>query len=83
MCKDDNLRNVFNQIEFQLLNVMVLFQKRKNEMPRRVKEEERIEMIIRGLLKEPDNRRCINCNSLVLIHILVLHFFREMFMEIL
>ncbi|KAH6835875.1 hypothetical protein C2S53_012557 [Perilla frutescens var. hirtella] len=33
-------------------------------MPRRVKEEERVEMIIRGLLKQPDNRRCINCNSL-------------------
>ncbi|KAL8537119.1 hypothetical protein ACS0TY_012339 [Phlomoides rotata] len=33
-------------------------------MPRRVKDEERIEMIIRGLLKQPDNRRCINCNSL-------------------
>ncbi|KAI3468270.1 hypothetical protein Pfo_024933 [Paulownia fortunei] len=33
-------------------------------MPRRVKEEERIEMIIRGLLKQPENRRCINCNSL-------------------
>ncbi|KAL6501943.1 hypothetical protein OROGR_027076 [Orobanche gracilis] len=33
-------------------------------MPRRVKEDERIEMIVRGLLKEPENRRCINCNSL-------------------
>nr|GMD48954.1 probable ADP-ribosylation factor GTPase-activating protein AGD14 isoform X1 [Ipomoea batatas] len=29
-----------------------------------MKEEERIERIIRGLLKQPDNRRCINCNSL-------------------
>lgn len=34
-------------------------------MPRRVKEEDRTETIIRGLLKEPDNSRCINCNSLV------------------
>lgn len=29
------------------------------------KEEERNEKIIRGLLKLPPNRRCINCNSLV------------------
>ncbi|KAM7490331.1 hypothetical protein LguiA_033252 [Lonicera macranthoides] len=33
-------------------------------MSRRVKEEERIERIIHGLLKLPENRRCINCNSL-------------------
>ncbi|KAG8375525.1 hypothetical protein BUALT_Bualt10G0108800 [Buddleja alternifolia] len=33
-------------------------------MPRRAKEEERIEMILRGLLKQAENRRCINCNSL-------------------
>ncbi|KAM7459424.1 hypothetical protein LguiA_036418 [Lonicera macranthoides] len=33
-------------------------------MSRRFKEEERIERIIRGLLKQPENRRCINCNSL-------------------
>ncbi|KAK2983124.1 hypothetical protein RJ640_022596 [Escallonia rubra] len=33
-------------------------------MSHRVKEEERIERIIRGLLKLPENRRCINCNSL-------------------
>ncbi|KAL2236975.1 UNVERIFIED_CONTAM: putative ADP-ribosylation factor GTPase-activating protein AGD14 [Sesamum indicum] len=32
-------------------------------MPRRMKEEERIEMIIRGLLRQPENKRCINCNS--------------------
>ncbi|CDP18429.1 unnamed protein product [Coffea canephora] len=30
----------------------------------KVKEEERIEKIIRGLLKLPENKRCINCNSL-------------------
>ncbi|KAK6927436.1 Arf GTPase activating protein [Dillenia turbinata] len=30
----------------------------------RVKEEERIERVIRGLLKQPENRRCINCNNL-------------------
>lgn len=29
------------------------------------KEEERNEKIIRGLMKLPPNRRCINCNSLV------------------
>jgi hypothetical protein len=29
------------------------------------KEEEKIEKIIRGLMKLPPNRRCINCNSLV------------------
>jgi len=29
------------------------------------KEEERVERIIRGLLKLQENRRCINCNILV------------------
>lgn len=29
------------------------------------REEERKEKIIRGLMKLPPNRRCINCNSLV------------------
>ncbi|EPS64232.1 hypothetical protein M569_10549, partial [Genlisea aurea] len=33
-------------------------------MFRRAKEEDKIEMIIRGLMKEPENKRCINCNSL-------------------
>lgn len=33
-------------------------------MVKKVKEEEKIEKIIRGLLKLPENRRCINCNSL-------------------
>ncbi|XP_066366736.1 probable ADP-ribosylation factor GTPase-activating protein AGD14 isoform X2 [Miscanthus floridulus] len=33
-------------------------------MGSRVKEDERNEKIIRGLLKLPGNRRCINCNSL-------------------
>ncbi|GER39667.1 Arf-GAP domain and FG repeats-containing protein [Striga asiatica] len=34
-------------------------------MPRRVKDDdERIENIIRGLLKQSGNRKCINCNSL-------------------
>ncbi|CAK7353450.1 unnamed protein product [Dovyalis caffra] len=33
-------------------------------MTKKEKEEERIEKIIRGLLKLPENRRCINCNSL-------------------
>jgi len=28
-------------------------------------EEERIEKIIRSLLKLPENKRCINCNLLV------------------
>ncbi|RWW83289.1 hypothetical protein BHE74_00008219 [Ensete ventricosum] len=32
-------------------------------MARRVKEDEKNEKIIRGLLKLPANRRCINCNS--------------------
>lgn len=36
-------------------------------MSNRMKEEERIERIIRNLLKLPENRRCINCNSLVRI----------------
>ncbi|CAI9755641.1 unnamed protein product [Fraxinus pennsylvanica] len=35
-----------------------------DKMPHRVKEEERIERIIRDLLKLPENRSCINCNSL-------------------
>ncbi|KAK7358308.1 hypothetical protein VNO77_00235 [Canavalia gladiata] len=34
------------------------------EMASRVKEEEKNERIIRGLLKLTPNRRCINCNSL-------------------
>ncbi|XWS11885.1 hypothetical protein CRYUN_Cryun37aG0039800 [Craigia yunnanensis] len=33
-------------------------------MKGRVKEDEKNEKIIRGLLKLPANRRCINCNSL-------------------
>ncbi|CAL1414457.1 unnamed protein product [Linum trigynum] len=33
-------------------------------MASRVKEDEKNERLIRGLLKLPDNRRCINCNSL-------------------
>ncbi|XP_052198979.1 probable ADP-ribosylation factor GTPase-activating protein AGD14 [Diospyros lotus] len=33
-------------------------------MANRVKEDEKNERIIRNLLKLPDNRRCINCNSL-------------------
>ncbi|KAK3438069.1 hypothetical protein EUGRSUZ_A01700 [Eucalyptus grandis] len=33
-------------------------------MAPKVKEDERLERIIRGLLKLPENRRCINCNSL-------------------
>nr|KYP39252.1 putative ADP-ribosylation factor GTPase-activating protein AGD14 [Cajanus cajan] len=33
-------------------------------MGNRKTEEERIERVIRGLLKLPDNRRCINCNLL-------------------
>ncbi|KAF2304516.1 hypothetical protein GH714_032873 [Hevea brasiliensis] len=33
-------------------------------MSKKEKEDERIERIIRGLLKLPENRRCINCNSL-------------------
>uniref|UniRef100_A0A2P2M5F2 Putative ADP-ribosylation factor GTPase-activating protein AGD14 isoform X1 n=3 Tax=Rhizophora mucronata TaxID=61149 RepID=A0A2P2M5F2_RHIMU len=33
-------------------------------MASRVKEDEKNERIIRGLLKLPENRRCINCNSL-------------------
>ncbi|KAJ9688491.1 hypothetical protein PVL29_014249 [Vitis rotundifolia] len=33
-------------------------------MANRMKEDEKNERIIRGLLKLPENRRCINCNSL-------------------
>ncbi|VVB10650.1 unnamed protein product [Arabis nemorensis] len=33
-------------------------------MGSRIKEDERIEKAIRSLLKLPENRRCINCNSL-------------------
>jgi hypothetical protein len=35
------------------------------EMANRVKEDEKNERIIRGLLKLAENRRCMNCNSLV------------------
>ncbi|RZR78043.1 hypothetical protein BHM03_00003275 [Ensete ventricosum] len=41
--------------------------KRGIPMASRVKEDEKNERIIRGLLKLPANRRCINCNSLVLL----------------
>ncbi|KAJ6373056.1 hypothetical protein OIU76_027400 [Salix suchowensis] len=34
------------------------------KMTKKDKEEERVEKIIRGLIKLPENRRCINCNSL-------------------
>lgn len=34
-------------------------------MANRMKEDEKNEKIIRGLLKLPANRRCMNCNSLV------------------
>ncbi|KAL0345305.1 UNVERIFIED_CONTAM: putative ADP-ribosylation factor GTPase-activating protein AGD14 [Sesamum radiatum] len=34
------------------------------EMANRLKEDEKNERIIRNLLKLPENRRCINCNSL-------------------
>ncbi|KAL3623999.1 hypothetical protein CASFOL_032815 [Castilleja foliolosa] len=34
-------------------------------MANRMKEDEKNERIIRNLLKLPENRRCINCNSLV------------------
>ncbi|KAF7848912.1 hypothetical protein BT93_L1448 [Corymbia citriodora subsp. variegata] len=33
-------------------------------MAPKVKEDEKLERTIRGLLKLPENRRCINCNSL-------------------
>ncbi|OMO86852.1 Arf GTPase activating protein [Corchorus capsularis] len=33
-------------------------------MASRLMEDEKNERIIRGLLKQPENRRCINCNSL-------------------
>lgn len=35
------------------------------KMTSRLKEDEKNERIIRGLLKLTPNRRCINCNSLV------------------
>ena len=38
------------------------------------KEEEKIEKIIRGLMKLPPNRRCINCNSLVNITFFICKF---------
>jgi hypothetical protein len=34
-------------------------------MASRMKEDEKNEQIIRGLLKLPANKRCINCNILV------------------
>lgn len=47
------------------------------EMASRKKEDEKLEKIIRGLLKLPGNKRCINCNSLVLLScsFLILHFY--------
>jgi hypothetical protein len=43
-------------------------------MASRVKEDERHEKIIRGLLKLPANKRCINCNNLVSLSSRVLGF---------
>jgi len=43
-------------------------------MASRVKEDERHEKIIRGLLKLPANKRCINCNNLVSLSSRVLEF---------
>jgi len=37
----------------------------EEKMASRMKEDERNEKVIRGLLKLPANRRCINCNNLV------------------
>ena len=39
-------------------------------MTSRMKGDEKNEKIIRGLLKLPENRRCINCNNLVRILLL-------------
>lgn len=36
-----------------------------DKMNSRVREDEKHEMIIRKLLKNTDNKRCINCGSLV------------------
>lgn len=44
----------------------LLLRHHEKKMTKKDKEEERIEKIIRGLLKLPENRRCINCNSLVI-----------------
>lgn len=41
-------------------------------MANRVKEDEKNEKIIRSLLKLPENKRCINCNSLVSLVTLLL-----------
>ncbi|KAF8400763.1 hypothetical protein HHK36_014063 [Tetracentron sinense] len=41
-------------------------------MANRMKEDEKNERIIRGLLRLPENRRCINCNSLVVTLLRVL-----------
>ncbi|KAK8559108.1 hypothetical protein V6N12_042392 [Hibiscus sabdariffa] len=48
----------------QLFCLLFLFDSRKVVMGSRVKEDEKNERIIRGLLKQQENRRCINCNSL-------------------
>lgn len=44
-------------------------------MANRVKEDEKNERIIRNLLKLADNRRCINCNSLVCLPYYYFFFF--------
>ncbi|KAK8602207.1 hypothetical protein V6N12_052021 [Hibiscus sabdariffa] len=51
-------------IKKRLHNPFFVFDSRKRAMASRVKEDEKNERIIRGLLKQPENRRCINCNSL-------------------
>lgn len=52
-----------------------VFKCRKGVMAGRVKEDEKNERIIRGLLKQPENRRCINCNSLVCFSLLFIDFY--------
>jgi hypothetical protein len=38
-------------------------------MASRLKEDEKNEKIIRGLSKLPANRRCINCNTQVVLYV--------------
>jgi hypothetical protein len=53
---------------FSLTGLDSLAIEREGAMANRMKEQEKNEKIIRGLLKLPANKRCINCNNLVMSH---------------
>lgn len=56
-----------------------LFLQHLDKMNSRVREDEKHEMIIRKLLKNTDNKRCINCGSLVCLSTYSLYVYEPCF----